>query len=327
LAKPAIGSIVNLIELRSCERAGELSTDLLATSSRTEPLTIESALQLLRSIGRGRSAADAADALGADPACAEELSRAVTNVGDQMHLTPKSGEEASRSAHEFVARVTVSGWSRLYELARTSQERCASEKTEEKRIGNVGPSDVVEMIGATRQILMWKGLLEQRYAETGTKQRQVAEFTYAANTWDRERRIVMRLEFGTQGNKPRFVVTNLGLPADKLYDDLYCQRGEAENRIKETQLDLFGTRASSYRFLANWLRVMFAALAYTLMHRLRAIALANTELARATAATIRVKLLKTGAAVIRNTRRVRILFASHHPMRDTFLTAAQALAP
>jgi hypothetical protein len=212
-------------------------------------------------------------------------------------------------------------------LARTSQERCASEKTEEKRIGNVGPSDVVEMIGATRQILMWKGLLEQRYAETGTKQRQVAEFTYAANTWDRERRIVMRLEFGTQGNKPRFVVTNLGLPADKLYDDLYCQRGEAENRIKETQLDLFGTRASSYRFLANWLRVMFAALAYTLMHRLRAIALANTELARATAATIRVKLLKTGAAVIRNTRRVRILFASHHPMRDTFLTAAQALAP
>ena len=156
LAKPAIGSIVNLIELRSCERAGELSTDLLATSSRTEPLTIESALQLLRSIGRGRSAADAADALGADPACAEELSRAVTNVGDQMHLTPKSGEEASRSAHEFVARVTVSGWSRLYELARTSQERCASEKTEEKRIGNVGPSDVVEMIGATRQILMWK---------------------------------------------------------------------------------------------------------------------------------------------------------------------------
>lgn len=72
---------------------------------------------------------------------------------------------------------------------------------------------------------------------------------------------------------------------------------------------------------------MFAALAYTLMHRLRAIALAGTELARATAATIRVKLLKIGAAVIRNTRRVRLLFASHHPLRDVFLSAAQALAP
>lgn len=178
-----------------------------------------------------------------------------------------------------------------------------------------------------RMVEAWEGLLEHRYAESGAKQRLVQEFSYAADSWDRERRIVTRLEFGAQGNNPRFVVTNLDLPAQALYDDLYCQRGEAENRIKETQLDLFGTRASSHRFLANWLRVMFAALAYTLMQRLRAIALAGTDLARATAATIRVKLLKIGAAVIRNSRRVRILFASHHPLRDTFLIAAQALAP
>jgi hypothetical protein len=193
--------------------------------------------------------------------------------------------------------------------------------------------DVGYVIGVARNARLhrivegWEWLLEHRYAESGSKQRLVREFTYAADSWDRERRIVTRLEFGAQGNNPRFVVTNLDLPADALYDDLYCQRGEAENRIKETQLALFGTRASSHRFLANWLRVMFAALAYTLMQRLRAIALANTDLARATAATIRVKLLKIGAAVIRNSRRVRILFASHHPMRDTFLIAAQALAP
>lgn len=178
-----------------------------------------------------------------------------------------------------------------------------------------------------RIVAEWEGLLKVEYAKTGVKQRQVREFVYAADSWERERRIVTRLEFGAQGNNPRFVVTNLDLAAEALYDDLYCQRGEAENRIKETQLDLFGTRASSHRFLSNWLRVMFAALAYTLMQRLRAIALAGTDLARATAATIRVKLLKIGAAVIRNTRRVRILFASHHPMRDTFLIAAQALAP
>ena len=193
--------------------------------------------------------------------------------------------------------------------------------------------DVGYVIGVARNARLdrivegWEWLLEHRYAESGSKQRLVREFTYAADSWDRERRIVTRLEFGAQGNNPRFVVTNLDLPAEALYDDLYCQRGEAENRIKETQLDLFGTRASSHRFLANWLRVMFAGLAYTLMQRLRAIALASTELARATAATIRVKLLKIGAAVIRNSRRVRILFASHHPMRDTFLIAAQALAP
>lgn len=193
--------------------------------------------------------------------------------------------------------------------------------------------DVGYVVGVARNARLqrivegWEWLLEHRYTQTGTKQRLVREFTYAADSWDRERRIVTRLEFGAQGNNPRFVVTNLDLPAPALYDDLYCQRGEAENRIKETQLDLFGTRASSHRFLANWLRVMFAALAYTLMHRLRAIALTNTELARATAATIRVRLLKIGAAVIRNSRRVRILFASHHPMRETFLIAAQALAP
>jgi hypothetical protein len=178
-----------------------------------------------------------------------------------------------------------------------------------------------------RLVAGWERLLEQRHAECGTKQRLIREFRYAAQTWDRERRIVTRLEFGAQGTNPRFVVTNLDLPAESLYDDLYCQRGEAENRIKETQLDLFGTRASCQKFLANWLRVLFSALAYTLMQRLRELALAGTELARASAATIRVKLLKIGAAVIRNTRRVRLLFASHHPLRDIFFTAAQALAP
>jgi hypothetical protein len=71
---------------------------------------------------------------------------------------------------------------------------------------------------------------------------------------------------------------------------------------------------------------MLAALAYTLMQRLRAIALAGTDLARATAATIRVKLLKIGASVVRNTRRIRILLASHHPLHETFLTAAHILA-
>jgi hypothetical protein len=138
---------------------------------------------------------------------------------------------------------------------------------------------------------------------------------------------VTRLEFGSQGRNPRFVVTSLERPAAALYDDLYCLRGEAENRIKEVQLDLFGTRASCHTFLANWLRLLLAALAYTLIQRLRTIALAGTELAHAQAATIRVKLLKIGASVIRNSRRIRILLASHHPERETFLIASRALAP
>jgi len=170
-------------------------------------------------------------------------------------------------------------------------------------------------------------MLRDEYQRTGVKQRLIGEFDYAADSWNRERRVITRLEYGAQGTNPRFVVTNLDGDATALYEQVYCARGEAENRIKEAQLDLFGTRASCHRFAANQLRILLAALAYTLIERLRAIALKSTELERATAATIRVRLLKIGAAVVRNTRRVRILLASHHPLRALFVHAAQALAP
>jgi hypothetical protein len=150
---------------------------------------------------------------------------------------------------------------------------------------------------------------------------------YAAQSWEIERRLITRLEYGAQGNNPRFVVTNLDLPAEQLYDELYCQRGEAENRIKEVQLDLFGTRASCHKFAANQLRLLWAALAYTLMERLRALALAGTELQCACANTIRVRLLKIGVAIVRNTRRVRLMLSSEHPLKHIFLSALQALAP
>lgn len=173
----------------------------------------------------------------------------------------------------------------------------------------------------------WERWLAERHAVSGSKERIIREFRYQAASWAGERRLITRLEFGAQGANPRFIVTNLDLPAGLLYDGLYCQRGEAENRIKEAQLDLFGTRASCRKFLANWLRLMLAALAYTLMQRLRVMALQHTELARASAATIRVRLLKIGASILRNSRRVRIFLASHHPLRDTYLIAARALAP
>lgn len=176
-----------------------------------------------------------------------------------------------------------------------------------------------------KAVASWEAELKTAFAETGSKQRCIREFRYAADTWNIERRLITRLEFGAQGPNPRFIVTNLEGSAEALYDRLYCQRGEAENRIKEAQLDLFGTRASCHKFLANWLRLMFAALAYTLMQRLRERVLTGTDLARASTATIRVRLLKIGAAVIRNTRRIRILLASHHPLRDTFLAAARVL--
>ncbi|CUI04699.1 Transposase [Janthinobacterium sp. CG23_2] len=169
--------------------------------------------------------------------------------------------------------------------------------------------------------------LAEMYQKAGSKQRMIGEFTYAAGTWDRQRRVIARLEHDARGANPRFIVTNLTGGPKALYERVYCARGEAENRIKEAQLDLFGRRASCHKFQANQLRLLLAAFAYTLMINLRRLALVGTELARACTATIRIKLLKIGAAVVRNTRRVRVLLASQHPLKHVFLTAARALAP
>jgi hypothetical protein len=169
--------------------------------------------------------------------------------------------------------------------------------------------------------------LADMYQHAGTKQRMIGEFDYAARSWDRERRVIARLEHDAHGANPHFIVTNLKGGAKALYERVYCARGEAENRIKEAQLDLFGRRASCHKFQANQLRLLLAAFAYTLMINLRRLALAGTELARACTATIRIKLLKIGAPIVRNTRRVRVLLASQHPLKHVFISAAQALAP
>jgi hypothetical protein len=169
--------------------------------------------------------------------------------------------------------------------------------------------------------------LAETYEASGAKQRLIGEFSYAARSWPRERRVIARLEHSAQGANPRYVVTSLHGDAAELYERLYCARGEAENRIQEAQLDLFGRRASCNRFAANQMRLLLAALAYTLMINLRRLGLVGTELERACTATIRIKLLKIGAAVLRNTRRVRLFLASHRPLKDLFLSGARALAP
>ena len=179
----------------------------------------------------------------------------------------------------------------------------------------------------TQQVELAEMALAEQYAAEKTKQRMFGEFQYAAGTWNRQRRVIARLEHGEQGANPRFIVTDLPGSPKALYERRYCARGEAENRIKEAQLDLFGRRASCHRYQANQLRLLLAALAYTLMINLRRLALKGTELAQACTATIRTKLLKIGAAVLRNTRRVRVLLASAHPMKRVFITAARALSP
>ncbi len=167
--------------------------------------------------------------------------------------------------------------------------------------------------------------MKDAFEHTGVKQREIGEFMYGAQSWAKQRRVITRLEYGEQGNNPRYVVTNLTAQPQVLYDDVYCQRGEAENRIKEAQVGLFATRTSCQQFQSNQLRMLLAALGYVLIERLRALALTGTKLATAQVDTLRIKLLKLAAVVTRNTRRIRLYLASNWPSTDIFATAMRQL--
>lgn len=165
------------------------------------------------------------------------------------------------------------------------------------------------------------------FAATGDKQRFFAELSYGAKTWSRERRVIARIEHAQKGANPRYVVTNLEGEGQALYEKLYCQRGEMENRIKECQLDLFADRTSAHRWWPNQFRLIVSSLAYSLIVAIRRLALPGSEMARAQAGTIRLRLLKIGAVVIRNTRRVTLHLSSACPDKAIFVMVAARLKP
>jgi Transposase DDE domain group 1 len=164
---------------------------------------------------------------------------------------------------------------------------------------------------------------------TGHAARRFKELTWSTRkSWSRARRVVAKAEW-TQGEaNPRFIVTSL-TAADgegrRLYEDVYCARGEMENRIKECQIDLFADRTSTATMTANQLRLWFAAMAYVLLAGLRRIALRGTDLADATCGTIRRKLFKIGALVTISVRRIKLAMASGCPYKAVFATAHRAL--
>ena len=164
-----------------------------------------------------------------------------------------------------------------------------------------------------------------RYEATGTKQRLFSSVKYAAGTWKRERRVIVKAEHTSKGANPRYVVTNLPGRARDLYKR-YCHRGDMENRIKEQQLHLFSDRTSAHRWWANQFRMLLSSYAYVLLHTIRRLGLQGTKLARAQCHTIRWKLLKIGAVITRNTRRIRIHFSSGCTHEAIFWTVAERLA-
>jgi DDE family transposase len=165
-------------------------------------------------------------------------------------------------------------------------------------------------------------------AATGAPARRFRDFLWTTRkSWSRRRRIIGKAEFTRGEANPRFVVTSLAEPdARRVYEDIYCARGDMENRIKECQLDLFADRTSTATMRANQLRLWFASMAYVLVTALRRLALAATQFARATCGSIRLKMLKIGALVRVSVRRVKIAMASSYPYQRDWALAYAALS-
>ena len=165
--------------------------------------------------------------------------------------------------------------------------------------------------------------------KTSLPARRFKELLYQTRrSWRRPRRVVAKAEQTGDKSNPRFIVTSLSIhewASRELYEQLYCARGEMENRIKEAQLSLFADRLSSETFRANQLRLWLHSAAYVLMHALRRVGLASTALARACAHTLRLKLLKIGALVTVSVRRVKLAMSSAHPHQREFIAAFHAL--
>jgi hypothetical protein len=169
---------------------------------------------------------------------------------------------------------------------------------------------------------------KQEHRRTGKAARAFCEFAYRTNkSWSRARRVVAKAEQIEGKENPRYLVTSLGKeawPAQKLYEQLYCARGEMENRIKE-QLSLFADRLSTETLRANQLRLYFSSLAYVLLEALRRLGLAGTEWAQAQADTIRLKLLKIAAQVHLTARRIWVRYSCAYPWQNVFAAAYAAL--
>lgn len=171
----------------------------------------------------------------------------------------------------------------------------------------------------------WTSLSQELFDLTRKKQRVFASTWYAAKTWNRKRRVIVKAEHSRFGSNPRFVITNLTLTDRHIYDNIYCARGDMENRIKDQQLGLFADRTSCRSWWANQFRQLLSGLAGVLLEGLRRLSLTDTVLSKASPQRIRLVLLKIGAVVIRNTRRIRLFMSSAYPYQSLYRHVAHSL--
>jgi len=252
--------------------------------------------------------------------------------GDQLlvaYLRP-SNIDASRHAGailQLLYRRFRQEWPRVKIVLRADSGFCRQNTL--NWCDRTGVKYVVGLAKNERLLRETAALMEQArqtYEKTGDKQRLFTAFDYAADTWTRVRWVIAKAEHSALGSNPRFIVTNIVGDSRKIYDHRYCARGEMENRVKE-QMMLFADRVSAHQWWANQWRILLSAIAYTLLEALRRLGLKGTDLAQATCATIRTKLIKIGAVIVRKASVLRVHLASHHPLKALFCHAALSLVP
>ena len=169
-------------------------------------------------------------------------------------------------------------------------------------------------------------LVRKAHRQLDEKVAQTFRFQYQAKSWKYPRWVVARLEEGELGSNPRFIISSRYDDGFKLYCEQYCARGDMENRIKDQQLSLFADRTSSTHWWTNQWRLILSGFAYTLFERLRSY-LKKTPFERMSASSLRLKLIKVGAVIIRNTRRIRVLMSDSYPYKDELSALVRRLVP
>jgi Transposase DDE domain group 1 len=230
-------------------------------------------------------------------------------------------EELIRIVHQIRAR-----WPRVRILLRADSGFCREDLMawcEANRVDYVfGLARNSRLVGEIETEMAYARAEAEKTAKPA---RRFRDFRWSTrDSWSRVRRVIGKAEWTRGEANPRFIVTSLtpaGIDARRLYEVIYCARGDMENRIKECQLDLFAARTSAATMAANQLRLWFASFAYVLLCGLRRIGLAYTQFAQATCGTIRLKLLKIGALVKISVRRVTLAMASGCPWQREFALA------
>jgi hypothetical protein len=171
-----------------------------------------------------------------------------------------------------------------------------------------------------KEVAAWSAKAEKQFSETGEAQKLFTDFHYSAKSWHTQRRVICKAEHNEYGSNLRFILSSeQEEDPELLYSERYCMRGEMENKLKQLKLDLESDRLSCSDFIANQFRILLSSLAYMLIHHLREHGLKGTTFAKAYCGTIRLKLLKVGAVILKNTRSIRCYFSSYYEQQGLFI--------